>query len=172
MSKSVDVNSATVCSSRSSMVKLSSGTWRALNLKSSQSLWTNTWSRGRWRLAVGVRKQHTASDIAHPALDPGGSLMESENSETPKSSIFTDGFSINHPFWPTPILGNPNIIPTMSPLKPMVTWDFRYGFPPSSARQSPPRPELLRKVSCCNGDGQGALETGNNGFLIQNMYVC
>ena len=33
----------------------------------------------------------------------------SENSGTPKSSILK-GFSIiNHPFWGTPILGNPNI---------------------------------------------------------------
>ena len=33
----------------------------------------------------------------------------SENSGTPKSSIFI-GFSIiNHPFWGTPIFGNPHI---------------------------------------------------------------
>ena len=33
----------------------------------------------------------------------------SENSGTPKSSILI-GFSIiNHPFWDTPILGNPHI---------------------------------------------------------------
>ena len=41
----------------------------------------------------------------------------SENSGTPKSSLLL-GFSIiNHPFWGTPILGNPHIH-----LEPVVSW--------------------------------------------------
>ena len=67
----------------------------------------------------------------------------SENSGTPKSSILI-GFSIiNHPFWGTPIFGNPHIVPGQS-IFPSCRLFFAFGPGAACTPRGLGRPEVYK----------------------------